>query len=441
MRILFLAPSLPFPARSGATIRNLSLIRALAERHEVTLLSFQEAVDGPAQPPVRSQNHEARGPAARVPPELSALCRSVEVVPAPVRPRWRRLIDLPGPRPDLVRRLASPAFAARAHALFARGSFDLVHVGGLEMAEFGYPFRDRAAILLDEHNAEYVLQQRAFENECRPGGSPVGLAYSLLQWRKLRRYEAMACRLADGVMAVSQVDRQAIRAIAPRARVVVVPNSIDVREYQPREGVPAGPPTLVFTGKMDFRPNVDAVVWFCRAVLPLLRAKAPDLRFQIVGRSPTPKVRDLGRQPGVEVVGAVPDDRPYVAGAHACVVPMRVGGGTRIKILQAMAAGVPVVATTLGCEGVAATAGEHLLVADQPADFARTVLELLSSPELASRLAERGRRFVEATYDWRVLARPLDDFYTATVRRRLPLQRPGRGTPTAGDGSPTPANT
>jgi len=310
-----------------------------------------------------------------------------------------------------VRRLASPDLAARARALIARERFDVVHVGGLEMAGAGLPLRETAAVVLDEHNAEHVLQQRAFANECRPGGNPVGALYSLLQWRKLRRYEAMACRLADGVTAVSELDRQALLRLAPNARVAVVPNSVDVEEYRPRLAAPEGPPILVFTGKMDFRPNVDAVVWFCREVLPLIRAKVPDVRFQIVGQSPTAAVRRLGSLPGVEVLGAVPDDRPYVAAARACVVPMRVGGGTRIKILQAMAAGVPVVATTLGCEGVAATPGEHLLVADPPADFARSILALLASPELGAGLARRARPFVEAHYDWRAVAPRLEDLY------------------------------
>jgi len=421
MRVLFLAPSLPYPPRSGATIRNLNLVRALACRHEVTLLSFLEAE--PLPEPSRAGGEaggEARqragsvgrlGESPEVPPTLADLCRAVEVVPAPTRTRFRRLADLARSEPDLVRRLASPDLADRARVLVSREGFDVVHVGGLEMAGVGLPLRETAAVVLDEHNAEHVLQQRAFENECRLGGNLVGALYSLVQWRKLRRYEATACRLADGVMAVSELDRQALLRLAPDARVAVVPNSVDVEEYRPRLAAPEGPPILVFTGKMDFRPNVDAVVWFCREVLPLVRAEAPDVRFQIVGRSPTATVRQLGSLPGVEVLGAVPDDRPYVAAARACVVPMRVGGGTRIKILQAMAAGVPVVATTLGCEGVAATPGEHLLVADRPADFARSILALLASPELGAGLARRARPFVEAHYDWRALAPRLEDLY------------------------------
>ena len=413
MKVLFLAPLLPYPPRSGAAIRNLNLIRGLAQHHEVTLLAFADRPAGPtsARPPGRDAERAA-------PPELLALCREVVAVDLPARSRPRRLFDLLLPPPDLARRLASPAMAKAARTLAAQRSFDVVHVGGLEMAEVGLALRGRAAVVLDEHNAEYVLQRRAFENELRLGGSPVGALYSLVQWWKLRRYEARACRLADGVMAVSEADGQALLALAAGIRLAVVPNSVDTQEYSPRPRPPGGPPTLVFTGKMDFRPNVDAVVWFCREALPLVRAEAPDVRFRIVGRDPTEVVRRLGRLPGVEVVGAVADDRPYVAGAHVFVVPMRVGGGVRIKVLQAMAAGAPVVSTTLGLEGIAARPGEHLLVADRPADFARAVLGLLASPKMGARLARAARRLVEAGYDWRVLAPRVEAFYEATVEAR-----------------------
>lgn len=409
MKVLFLSPQLPYPPRSGASIRNLHLIKGLALHHEVTLLCFGDegSIDSARrqQPPAKASDLG----------ELESICRAVEVVPRPARSGWRRIADLPRPQPDLALRLASPELAARAVALASRGAYDVVHVGGLELAEVGFGLRGAATLIFDEHNAEYVLQRRAFENECRLGGNPIGALYSLLQWRKLVRYEGSACRAAAGVMAVSAVDRDELLRIAPRARIAVVPNSVDVRQYAPREAPPDGPLTLLFTGKMDFRPNVDAVVWFCREVLPLIRATLPSARFQIVGRDPTPAVRRLGGLPGVEVVGPVPDDRPFLAGAHVYVVPMRVGGGVRLKVLQAMAAGVPIVATTLGYEGVAASPGEHLVVADHPEKFARAVGQLVSSPGAASPMLAAARRLVEERYDWRVLAKPLNDFYESVV--------------------------
>ena len=398
MRILFLAPEPPFPPISGARIRNLNLIRALALNHDVSLLTLGEASDDSRE-------------------RLRRLCREVEFVPIPLRTGTQRVRDLARLEPDLARRLHSPALAARAREIAERIQPDLIHVGGLEMAFAADPLRGRAAILFDEHNAEYVLQRRAFENELRGSGNPVAAAYSLLQWLKLRRFEGLACREADGTMAVSAVDAAAIRAAAGSVRLAIVPNTIDIEDY-PTRGIPApGNPTVAFTGKMDFRPNVDAVVWFVSSVWPLIHRARPDARFLIVGRGPTPAVRSLGNAPGVAVTGEVPDDRPYMEGAAAFVVPMRVGGGVRIKVLQAMAAGVPIVSTSLGFEGVAATPGLHLSVADEPAAFADAVLGLLNEPASAESQVRAARGLVAATYDWRAIAPVLDSFYRQTLAR------------------------
>lgn len=419
LRILFLLPALPYPPQAGAAIRNLHLIKALAQHNTITLLTFAPVAD------------PAAGAAAIA--ELSKYCRQVAVVAATSRPRWRRLVALPGPTPDLADRLASADLVGRGRALVATEPFDVVHIGGLELAPAGLAIvsaarradRHPAALVFDEHNAEYLLQRRVFENELRLGGSPVGAAYSLLQWRKLQRYEARIARRADEVVAVSEADRQAIIKLAPGASVSVVPNAIDLADYlatgRPREL--AWPPVVLFTGKMDFRPNIDAVVWFCRRVFPLVRLIRPDARFQIVGRDPVEAVRRLADLPGVEVIGPVENDRQYLSAAAVFVVPMRAGGGVRIKILQAMAAGVPLVATTLGYEGIAATPGHELVVADEPAEFARAVVDLLNvSPDnTESRqtelMIERARSLVAARYDWRMLTEPLDVIYRRAAAR------------------------
>jgi glycosyltransferase involved in cell wall biosynthesis len=408
MKILFLAPEPPAPPISGARIRNLNLIRGLALRHEVSLLTFGDSAT----------------------PEVADLCREVALVPAPLRTKARRVRDLVRMEPDLARRLLSPAMADRTREMVGRQRPDLIHVGGLEMAFAAYPLRDRAAILFDEHNAEYVLQRRAFENECRIGGKLIAGGYSLLQWLKLRRFEAWACRVADGTMAVSPVDAAAIRAAAGDVRIAVVPNTIDVADYPPRDSKRVGPPTVVFTGKMDYRPNVDAVVWFVSAVWPRIHSARPDARFLIVGRNPTPAVASLVGTAGVTVTGEVPDDRPYVENASVFVVPMRVGGGVRIKVLQAMAAGVPIVSTSLGYEGVAAVPGVHLDVSDEPAEFAAAVLGLINDPSGAATRLQTARALVESAYDWRALAPTLDEFYRETVERAT--RRLG-GSPPASD--------
>ncbi|MBI2939766.1 MAG: glycosyltransferase [Chloroflexi bacterium] len=273
------------------------------------------------------------------------------------------------------------------------------------------------AVVLDEHNAEYVLQARAWRIALR-SGHLAGAAYSLLQAWKLRRYEAASLRQVDGVVAVSEADRRALAALGPLPPCAVVPNGVDTDRYQPLPSRPAGSPRLVFTGTMSFRPNVDAVEWFVRTVWPALRRAEPNLSVAIVGREPTPAVRALGRIAGVEVVGPVPDDRPPIGSATVYIVPLRIGGGVRLKILQAMAMGVPIVSTTLGYEGIDASSGEHLLAADTPDEFAAAIRRVLHDPALAQSLGASGRALAAAHYDWRQLVPGIEQLYEEAASRR-----------------------
>ena len=400
MRILLLFPHFPDPPHGGTALRNYHLAAHLARRHEVTIVTFGD-------------------PAQVTASELTARCVRMEVAPPPRRSRLRRVLRLAHPLPDLADRLASPALVAKLAELLRRERIDVLHVGGLEMVPHWRAVASLvrpagAAVVLDEHNAEYVLQARAFRSALE-ARRLVGALYSGLQTLKLRRYEALALRAADGVVAVSEADRAALERLAPLPRAAVVPNGVDTEVYRPGVVPTSDEPRIVFTGTMNFRANVEGVEWFCRAVWPLIRARAPGLRFQIVGREPTPTVRALAAQPGVEVIGAVPDDRPWIGGAPVYVVPLLMGGGVRLKILQAMALGVPVVSTTLGYEGIAAVPGEHLLVADDPADFAAAVLRLLDDAALRDRLARSGRELAVTRYDWRHLVPTLETLYERVV--------------------------
>jgi glycosyltransferase involved in cell wall biosynthesis len=254
----------------------------------------------------------------------------------------------------------------------------------------------------------------------------MGALYSLIQWKKLSRYEAMICRLADRVVAVSEADKRALQRLVPGLEVTVVPNGVDTEFYndqfpmtndQVRIGhwdLVIGHSSLVFTGKMDFRPNVDAVVWFCQEVLPLVRRRIPDVRFYIVGQSPHRRVLRLADDPVVTVTGYVDDVRPYIASACVYVVPLRMGGGTRLKVLEAMAMGKAIVSTSLGCEGFEGlVSGRELFIADAPEEFAQRVVELLDDTSRRERLGWAARRFVEERYDWRLIVPRLEQVYKA----------------------------
>jgi len=401
LNLLFLTPQLPFPPRQGTAIRNWGLIEHLARRHAVSLLSFVEA-DQPA-------------PAA----ELQAACRRVVTVPVPHRSRAARLRTLLSSQPDMARRLWSPEFSAALADLVHSSTFDFIHIEGLELAPYlpalarSLPAAGGPRLVYDAHNAEFLIQQRAFLNDWRlPARWPAAL-YSTLQTPRIKKFEADTCRAAHLVTCVSAEDAAALRQLAPGLQPVIVPNGIDFDRYRAAAPLPElqGALILAFTGKMDYRPNIDAAEWFIEAIWPRIRAARPEAQFFVVGQKPPERLRRLHGRQGVVVTGAVEDPRPYIAAAAVYVAPLRMGGGTRFKLLEAMALNRPIVSTTLGAEGFAVQSGRELLLADAPADFAAAVLRLLEAPAVAQALAQAGHAFAEASYDWNAIIPKLEAAY------------------------------
>ncbi len=441
MKILFLTPQLPYPPHQGTTIRNYNLIVNLASRHEVHLLSFVRSRDDEISRPICQRDYSARrrdissDELARATP-LRERCRNIEVVPAPKRSLLKRLIyTLFSPLPDMALRLPSAEFRAKLEAYLRRERFDVLQVEGIEMVQYGLGVRGYRSgeesplspicyplTVFDDHNAEYLLQRRAFETDVRHPSRWPGALYSFIQWQKLRRYEAEACRRFDRVVAVSAADAAALSRLVPGLSVTVVPNGVDTEYYKPQgardkeqgedKALPLAPCPLplVFTGKMDFRPNVDAVLWFCDEVLPLVQREIPTVHFYIVGRDPNRRVLSLGEKPEVTVTGYVEDVRPYIAQSAVYVVPLRIGGGTRLKVLEAMAMGKAIVSTSLGCEGIELTSRE-LVIADTAEEFAGQVIGLLRDEARRRELGQAARRLVEARYDWRFIVPKLESVY------------------------------
>jgi sugar transferase (PEP-CTERM/EpsH1 system associated) len=411
MRVLFLTPQVPYPPQQGAALRNWGLISGLATRHEVAILSFLSPGQslGQADP-------------------LRAVCR-IETVPLAVRTFRDRLRSMLMTRqPDMALRLASESYAQRLADWLAWESFDVVHVGGIEMAPYLGVIeaaRPRPLVVFDNLNCEYLLQQRAFLTDLRAPARWPGAAYSFVQWRRLRRYEAQVCRRAGRVLAVSDADAAALRKLVPGLDVAVVPNGVDTQVYRPETPTPKpqiSKDALVFTGTMDFRPNVDAVLWFARKVLSRVRAQVPEAHFLVVGQRPHRRLDELRGAPAVALTGWVEDARPYIAQAAVYVAPLRIGGGTRLKLLEAMAMGKPVVATRLGAEGYPVADGRELLLADTPADFAAAVVALLRAPERRVELGRVARAFVEQQYDWRAIVPRVEAVYRT---KQPPVQTGG----------------
>lgn len=411
MRLLMLAPQLPIPPQAltgsvqGTTIRNFNLLAGLAQRHTVDLVTF-------LPPGIDAAGIELVRP----------YCGQILALPQPARKLSARARDtLLSPAPDMALRLHS----AELHAALlnmvnqVKIPYDVVQVEGIEMAPYMTALQantkgQRPRFIYDDHNAEYVLQQRAFTTDVRRPKRWVPAAYSLIQWRKLAAYERRICRAADRVVAVSDVDRQALLRLDASLDVTVVPNGVDLDFYRPgaTAALPEmGPNALVFTGKMDYRPNVDAVAWFVSTVFPLIRSRVPDACFYIVGQQPGPRVVALAEQPGVIVTGKVPDTRPYIAGAGVYVVPLRIGGGTRLKVLEAMAMGQALVSTHLGCDGFPFTDGREVVYADDPATFVERVVALLGNRQEAARLGQAARSYVEGHYGWDAIVPQLEALY------------------------------
>ena len=435
MRILVLTPQLPYPPRQGTAMRNWGLLSNLARAHEIWLLSFD---DNPQAPPA---------------PELKAACRQIAVFATPARSTMRRLIRLlASGLPDMAWRLWSPEFNARFAEWTEANHFDIIQVEGIELARYALEARSRIAalgtrVVFDDHNCEYLLQQRAFETDARQPRRWHAAAYSLAQWRRLRVFERCAVMSASATLCVSPQDAAMLARLDSSIQPHVIFNGIDVAGYAANEvnrisdterhtqnanlqsliPNPQSPisksqsprsesslqsiATLVFTGKMDFRPNVDAMMWFGREVFPLVKRAVPLARLLIVGQRPSPRLDALRADSGITITGAVDDVRPYIAQATVYIAPLRVGGGTRFKLLEAMAMRRPIVSTSLGCEGFDVTSGRELLIGDTSADFAEAVVRLLNDEALRSDMARRAHGFVSATYDWGVIVPKLEGIY------------------------------
>jgi sugar transferase (PEP-CTERM/EpsH1 system associated) len=412
MNILMLCPYPPFPPHGGGTMRIYQLIRGLAAQHRITCLSF---VPDPLA-------------AAALAP-LHAFCRVVTVVGPPPRSlRTRAWTTLRSPLPDMALRNAAPAYTAALREMLAHESFDVIQAESIEMA--GYlelpATNTRPLLVLDQFNAEYVLQKRAaltslaaVTKSRKPQAAIrnlVGGLYSLAQWGKLAAYERRVMQQCDAVAAVSEDDARILRELAPNTHIGVVPNGVDTQEFR-RELLEspsplAAGPTVVFSGTLDFRPNIDAITWFAAEVWPLVLARCPNARFVAVGRRAAPALQQLAATGVLTLTGEVADARPYLAGAAVYVVPMRIGGGVRLKLLEALSIAAPVVCTSMGAEGVAELrGGVHCLLADSPADFATATLRLINEPLLGQQLGQAGRKLVCQGYDWSAIIPRLEQIY------------------------------
>jgi glycosyltransferase involved in cell wall biosynthesis len=307
---------------------------------------------------------------------------------------WALVNSWFSPLPVHIRKWRIPALRQEVARLLTAGQFDLC-VADFLITTPNVPFDGRVPTIFFAHNVEHMIWKRLSQVEPRPWRR----APLELEWRKMRRYEAQACTRSHLTVAVSEADRSILAARASRARVCAIPTGVDTRYFTPN-GSDERPGTLVFLGAMDWFPNEDGIIHFVDAVFPRVREAVPDATLTVVGKNPRPRVRRLAEVPGVRVTGTVDDVRPHVAPAAVFVVPLRVGGGTRLKIFEGLAMGKAVVSTTVGAEGLPLVPGTHFVQVDDPAQFAESVVALLRDPARRSALGHAGRRLVEERYSW-----------------------------------------
>lgn len=393
MRVLHFAPRVCWPLDTGAKLRNYHLARVLSEQAKVTLLAFTDA----------EQSLE----------QLEEFYEQVIAVPRDPGYTLSKIIrGTLGYTPLPVLNYTTDAMKHALEKVLRERNFDIVQVEGIHLMSY-LPIiaapHPRPLMICDWHNIESELMGRYRGRE----PNILKRAYAGKTARLMGEFERRAMREFDAHVAVGQRDAQHLRSLNPDARVFVIENGVDTDHYEEaaRDGQLRKPNRIVFVGSMDYHANIDGAVSFARDVWPGLRDRHPELIFTIVGRDPAPEVRELRSTPGIKVTGTVDDVRPFYREALAAVVPLKVGGGSRLKILEAMAAGVPVVSTTLGAEGLDVHDGEDILIADTNEQLAEKIGSVIESEELRQRISAAGHMLVADRYDWSRLGANLFEKY------------------------------
>lgn len=403
MKLLWLNAGLLLPLDKGGKLRTWHIMRHLAARHDITYLSFEDSTQTAA---------DRAG--------METVCARLETVPRDdaAKGTWRFYAGaaryLASRAPYAVAKYRSDAYRRRLEALLATERFDAIVCDFLPPA-INFPRRLPCPWILFTHNVEAEIWRRHVEN----AGNPIARAALTQQWRRMLRFERDTLAQPDLVLAVSAADAKTFEQLYPDALtspVHVVQTGVATDYYRPVSCEPV-PTHMVFTGSMDWLPNQDGMTYFCREILPRIRQSEPDATLSIVGRSPTPAVRKLAEIPGIDVTGSVDDVRPHIARAAVYVVPLRIGGGTRLKIFEAMSMAKAVVSTSVGAEGLPVTNGRDIDIADEPTRFAHAVVRLMRDTAARRTLETAARRLVVSKYDWSAVAVDFERALATTVGR------------------------
>ncbi|MFA5261306.1 MAG: glycosyltransferase family 4 protein [Candidatus Omnitrophota bacterium] len=383
MNILFIGREFPFPPDSGVKQRAWYVLEQLARQHDVHLLCYGQ-----------EQDRQIR--------EVQSVLRSVDVVPPPVKKGGLKLYGamlagLFSPMPFSVKSRASFELRKKIDVILAAQPIDLIVCDSLYQA---VQFEENGRkVILNEHNIESVIIKRYRRVE----RNFLRKLYAAYEGFRMERFETRTWRRYKNIWVCSPVDRQEVLRRAPECRVEVIPNGVLVPALNKRTRE-VFPQSMVYTGLIGWHPNEDAVLFFIRDIYPLIKQRVPNVKFWVVGKDPTERIKNLAAKDGsITVTGFVDDVRGYIEEAEIFVVPLRIGSGTRLKILEAMAMKKAVVSTSVGCEGLSVTDRENIFIADDAPTFARRVVELLNDSQARKQLEENGRALIEREYSWDVI--------------------------------------
>ena len=389
LRILWLKTELLHPVDKGGRIRTYNMLRELKRDHEITYLALDDGASGAEEKKLANE-----------------YCHELICVPHRTAPKfspgfYRDLIaNLASPLPYFMKKYESPGMRREIERLLKEQPFDVLVCDFLQPS-VNVPADVNVATVLFQHNVEAMIWKRHYEVQ----KNPVKRAFLYDQWRKTWRYERSACRKFDLVIAVSAADEQQMREEYELRSAAAVATGVDIDYFIPSGKVTPETHNIVFTGSMDWLPNEDAMQYFIREVLPLVRKEIPDVTLTVVGRNPYASLVELSKSDhSIVVTGRVDDVRPYIEKAAVYVVPIRIGGGTRLKIYEAMSMGKPVVSTTVGAEGLPVKNNQELVLADSAAEFATALIRLLRDQDWAAELGGRAAKLVREKFGWRGVA-------------------------------------
>jgi len=391
MNILFITGALPFPPDNGRNIRAFNLIKKLSEKNNLTLLISEEN---------KVAAHRVNA--------MKRFCSDIRFVPyqplSGMRLLFRLFLSLFHKEPLGLLVRFHKNMQQEVDFLLHNKQIDAVICDRLTETLYILSKNVKALKIYSSHNIEHLIMRRLFESTT----SIFKKVASYIEWMRIENYEKKVWKNFDFSIAVSENDKKIMSEFAPGERIFVVPNGIDTAYFQPKTGAKV-PSSIIYTGQMGWHPNEDAVVYFADNIYPLVKDKIPDIKFFIVGSNTTKKVKRLSQKDNtIEVTGRVDDIRTYIDTSAVYIVPLRIGSGTRIKILEALAMKKPVISTSVGCEGLGLADGENILIADKPDEFADKVVSLLRDETTCRRLGAAGQEFVKNKYDWGVVFKELD---------------------------------